>query len=75
MEITPPTVRRKLWFVIQAMMAEVAEEGGWQFVPIAPETMDEQGYMRSDLSMGDVTHANIEFGSIMVRQISRFLRF
>jgi hypothetical protein len=73
-EITPPTVRRKLWFVIQAMMAEVAEEGGWQFVPIAPETMDEQGYMRSDLSMGDVTHANIEFGSIMVRQISRFLR-
>jgi hypothetical protein len=73
-EITPPTVRRKLWFVIQAMMAEIAEEGGWQFVPVAPEAMDERGYMRSDLSAGDVTHANIEFGSMMVRQIARFLR-
>ena len=73
-EITPPTVRRKLWFVIQAMMAEIAEEGGWQFVPVAPETMDERGYLRPDLSAGDVTHANIEFGSIMVQQIAGFLR-
>ena len=73
-EITPPTVRRKLWFVIQAMMAEIAEVGGWQFVSVAPETMDERGYLRSDLSAGDVTHTNIEFGSIMVQQIAGFLR-
>jgi hypothetical protein len=73
-EITPPTVRRKLWFVIQAMMAEIAVEGGWQFVPVAPETMDERGYMRSDLSADDVTHASIEFGGMMVRQIARFLQ-
>jgi len=38
-EITPPTVRRKLWFGIQTTMAEIAEEGGWQFVPVAQETM------------------------------------
>ena len=56
-QITPPTVRRKLWFVIQTMMAEIAEKGGWQFVPVAAETMDERGYMRSDLSADDVTHA------------------
>ena len=73
-EIMPPTVRRKLWYVIQAMMAEIAEEASWQFVPVAPDTMDERGYMRSELSAGDVTHANIEFGSMMVRQIARFLR-
>jgi hypothetical protein len=73
-KITPPTVCRKLWFVIQAMMAEIAEEGAWQFVPVAPETMDERGYLRSDLSAGDITHANIEFGSLMVRRIARFLR-
>jgi hypothetical protein len=73
-EITPATVRRKLWFVIQTMMAEIAEESGWQFVPVAPEAMDERGYLRSDLTWDDVTHANIEFGSLMVRQIARFLR-
>jgi hypothetical protein len=73
-EITPPTVRRKLWFVIQTMMAEIAEKGGWQFVPVAPETMDERGYLRSDLSADDVTHASIDFGSMMVRQIARFLQ-
>lgn len=73
-EITPPTVRRKLWFVIQTMMAEIAEEGRWQFVPVAPETMDERGYLRSDLLADDVTHANIEFGSMMVRQIAIFLQ-
>jgi hypothetical protein len=73
-EITPPTVRRKLWFVIQTMMAEIAKESAWQFVPVAPDTMDEQGYLRPDLSGGDVTHTNIEFGSMMVRQIAGFLR-
>ena len=73
-EIMPPTVRRKLWYVIQAMMAEIAEQGSWQFVPVAPDTMDERGFIRSELSAGDVTHANIEFGSMMVRQIARFLR-
>jgi hypothetical protein len=73
-EITPPTVLRKLWFVIQTMMAEIAEEGGWQFVPVAPETMDGRGYLRLDLSADDVTHANIEFGSMMVRQIATFLK-
>jgi hypothetical protein len=74
LEITPATVRRKLWFVIQSMMAEIAEEGGWQFVPVAPETMDERGYLRSDLAADDVTHASIEFGTIMVRQIARYLQ-
>jgi hypothetical protein len=73
-EITPPTVRRKLWFVIQTMMEEIAEASGWQFVPVAPETMDHRGYLRSDLAADDVTHANIEFGSIMVRWIAGFLR-
>jgi hypothetical protein len=73
-EITPPTVRRKLWFIIQAMMAEIAEENAWQFVPVAAETMNERGYLRSDLSADDVTHANIEFGCLMVRQIARFLQ-
>jgi len=73
-EITPATVRRKLWFVIQTMMAEIAEEGRWQFVPVAPETMDERGYLRSDLAGDDVTHASIEFGTMMVRQIARSLQ-
>ena len=46
----------------------------WQFVPVAPDTMDEQGYLRPDLSGGDVTHTNIEFGSMMVRQIAGLLQ-
>ena len=73
-QITPPTVRRKLWFVIQTMMAEIAEEGGWRFVPAATETMDERGYLRADLSADDVTHASIDFGSVMVRHIAKFLQ-
>jgi hypothetical protein len=36
-EITPPTV--PIVVSSRQMMAEIAEEGGRQFVPVAPETI------------------------------------
>jgi hypothetical protein len=71
--ITPASVRRKLWFVLQRMMAEIGELHNALYVPVPEEAMDEQGCLRPDLSAGDVTHAGPVYGAMMVRQIARAL--
>jgi hypothetical protein len=72
-QITPPSVRRKLWFVLQKMMEELAVENAWKYVPVSESAFDSQGFLLPNLSAGDVTHANIIYGALMVRQIVALL--
>jgi hypothetical protein len=68
--LAPPSVRRKLWFVIQRMMAETAAAHGAIFVPHPPGAEDAEGYLRLDMSGGDITHANERYGRLMLGQMA-----
>ena len=71
--LAPASVRRKLWFVIQRMMAETAAAHGALFVPHPPGSEDAQGYLRLDMSGGDITNANERYGRLMLAQIATVL--
>jgi len=72
--ITPASVRLKLWFVLQRMMAEIGEAHGASYVNVPTEALDENGFLKPELSAGDVTHAGPVFGAMMARQIARALQ-
>lgn len=71
--LAPPQVRRKLWFVIQRQMAETAAAHGALFVPHPAASEDGQGFLRLDMSGGDITHANERYGRLMLAQIATAL--
>ena len=71
--LAPAPVRRKLWFVIQRMMAETAAAHGAIFVPHPPGSEDAAGFLRLDMSGGDITHANERYGRLMLVQIANAL--
>lgn len=68
--LAPPSVRRKLWFVIQRQMAETAAAHGALFVPHPSGSEDGQGFLRQDMSGGDITHANERYGRLMLAQMA-----
>jgi hypothetical protein len=68
--LAPPSVRHKLWFVIQRQMAETAAAHGVSFVPHPAACEDAQGFLRPDMSGGDITHANERYGRLMLAQMA-----
>jgi hypothetical protein len=71
--LAPASVRRKLWFVVQRQMAETAAANGAVFVPHPAASEDEQGFLRTDMSGGDITHANERYGRLMLGQLATVL--
>lgn len=69
-EVTPAIIRLKLWRVIQDMMAELAAANGGAFVEVPPETQDELGFLLPEFWAPDATHANNDYGRLM---LDRFL--
>ncbi len=68
---TPPRILLKMWRVIQELLAEVAADKGATFVSVPPETMDGSGFLHercyaSTGKEGDITHANEEYGRLML---------
>lgn len=73
MPITPGPIRRKLWLVLQELMAEIADRAGAVFIPAPGGCMDEHGCLRPDFSMGDVTHASLGYGILALADLARHL--
>jgi hypothetical protein len=65
-ELSPPTLRFKLWVVLQSMMEEVASELDCPFVPIPATTQTPEGFLRQEYWALDVTHANAAYGQIVL---------
>lgn len=70
-DYTPPPIMKRLWGVVQELLADVARETGTKFVPVPAEAMEPQGYL-SEKYCGpllDFTHANNEYGRLMLEHI------
>jgi hypothetical protein len=73
LQITPGSVRLKLWYVCQEMMKETAESVGWPYVPVPPEAFDPNGFLKLELAAAGVTHANEIYGAMMIKQMALYL--
>ncbi|MGH6848733.1 MAG: hypothetical protein ACREC0_15260 [Methylocella sp.] len=70
LQILDDFVSLKLWFVIQDMMREIAEQNGAQFIEVPPQTQDEYGaLLREYWQPCDWTHANIQYGRVFLDHI------
>jgi hypothetical protein len=69
-ELSSPTLRFKLWTVLQSMMEEVASELGCPFAPIPPATQTPDGFLRQEYWALDVTHANAAYGKLVLEHLS-----
>jgi hypothetical protein len=72
--ITDPHVRLKLWYLLQDMFREAAASYDAEFISVPPEVQDAEGFLREELWAPDVTHANAEYGRIMLAKIIGELR-
>ena len=69
--ITPAPVRRKLWRVLQDMMADIAARQGAAFIAAPAGALDVTGCLRPALSAGDATHANAGYGAMLLAALAR----
>lgn len=65
-EFTDPYVRLKLWYLLQDMFREAASKFGAFFVPVPAETQDADGFLCEEFWAPDVTHANLDYGRLML---------
>jgi hypothetical protein len=68
--ITPASIRRKLWLVLQDLLAEAAHRHGAEFVPVPAAAMDAHGCLDPRYALGDTNHANAAYGWLMVRELA-----
>lgn len=71
--ILRPPVRRKLWFVLMEMYREEAERHGALFLPFPPAAADAAGYLKPAFSAEDGTHANVQYGRLMIEHLAPHL--
>lgn len=67
--ITLPHIRLKLWFLLQDLIAGIAAKANVPFLPVPAEAQDDEGFLRTDYWHPDVTHANHEYGALMLRKV------
>lgn len=68
--ITPAPLRRKLWLVLQDLLAEAASRNGAEFIPVPAASLDAQGCLDPRFSAGDLSHGNTAFGLLMLRDLA-----
>ncbi len=67
--IAPDWLRITAWELMAEKAAEVADDLGIGYIPVPSTVQDESGCLRDELA-ADATHANGEFGIIMMREIA-----
>jgi hypothetical protein len=71
-QMTPLSVRLKVYLVYQRLLRQAAAECGIECLPPPPETVNEQGYLRDEFA-GDSVHGNKAYGELVVRQMNALL--
>ena len=73
-EITDPHVRLKLWYLLQDMFREAAQAHGAAFISTPAEVQDEEGFLKEEYWAPDVTHANADYGRVVLAKVLEELR-
>lgn len=71
--ITADAVRRRLWSLLQDMLANCAAANGCRHIPVPESVMDPAGMLKFEYWAEDVTHANRAYGEVVLADVSRAL--
>lgn len=67
--VTAAPVRLKLWMVQVAALEDLCAELGVTLLPPPPGTQTEAGFLRPEFYADDATHANVDYGLLVIRQV------
>jgi hypothetical protein len=73
-KLTPPTIRLKLWQVLQELYQEQAQQDGVEFLPVPDIVRDDAGFLKKEFWAPDATHANAAYGQVMLDHFAQQLR-
>ncbi len=65
----PETLRVRVYQMQEAVMVEMAKEFCLRYIPSPPETMTADGMLDALYAQGDPTHANGNYGRIILQQL------
>jgi hypothetical protein len=71
--ITPAPVRLKLWRLQIELSRRLCEEWRIGFIPPPSEALTPDGYLDPAYYANDATHANAEYGRLVLRQLEAFV--
>lgn len=71
--LSPALLRYKLWLVLQDLLREMALTTSAKFVPVPAETQTPDGFLHPSCWLNDITHANLTFGSLLLRALCEFV--
>ena len=69
-ELCSPTLRLKVWHVVQELYEEQAKNDEVEFIPVPPLALDKGGFLKQEFWGPDLTHANRDYGSLMIDYLS-----
>jgi hypothetical protein len=72
--IESPESRQKLWQLEAKLLKIWADSQGIGFIPVPTEAFDGDGFLARRYYSDDVTHANADYGELVIRQIDAILQ-
>lgn len=72
LKISSDQIRLYMWKVNQELIENMAKRFGLGFIPSPNEAIQENGLLDEKFSSDDLTHANPEYGRLMLNKISDF---
>ncbi|MBW9064487.1 hypothetical protein JNB71_14255 [Rhizobium herbae] len=67
--VTPAAIRAKLWRLEMLCLAAHCAKSRLEFIPAPKEAITIDGFLRADLYGGDATHANADYGAMVINQL------
>jgi hypothetical protein len=69
--ITPADTRLKLWALEMSALNEFCSKRGIRFIPPPKDAVRPDGFLKTEYYGGDATHANAEYGKLVLRQLEK----
>ena len=72
--LTAERDRLAMWRVTQDLLRHHQVKNGAEFLPVPPEAMDSEGFLRPECAYHDVSHANAAYGALVWSALSDHLK-
>jgi hypothetical protein len=66
--VAPVGLRHRIWRLYSTVIRTACVELGIEFLPVPPESMDEQGCLRPELT-ANATHGNAQYGTLLLARM------
>lgn len=72
--VSDPIFRNKVWNIQVDALKIIADEWGFELIYPPPEAVNESGFLGVDYYANDATHANAEYGALIIKQLIKMGR-